>query len=105
MRNCDENKSTKKENHLGIQSCYKNGTLQKTLLSKQGERTDQERVLIHRYITWFQEDYSELHKDMAVCNHNYDTQNLNPYHLESDCWSHTMMVCKIAEMSGYGKTV
>jgi putative nucleotidyltransferase with HDIG domain len=42
---------------------------------------------------------------MIECGHNYDTQELNPYHLESDCWSHTMMVCKIAEISGYGKTV
>ena len=30
---------------------------------------------------------------------------LNPYHLESDCWSHTMMVCKIAEISHYDKVV
>ncbi len=60
---------------------------------------------MYRFIAWFQQNYPELHKDLIECNHNFDTYDLNPYHLESDCWSHTMMVCKIAELSGYGKTV
>ena len=42
---------------------------------------------------------------MLHCNHNVDHKNLNPYHLETDCWSHTMMVCKIAETQGYDKVV
>ncbi len=60
---------------------------------------------MHNYIAWFQRNYSELHKEMLECGHNFDAQELNPYHLESDCWSHTMMVCKIAELSKYDKVV
>jgi putative nucleotidyltransferase with HDIG domain len=37
--------------------------------------------------------------------HNFDDTDLNPYHLESDCWSHTMMVCKIAQIEEYDKVV
>jgi len=60
---------------------------------------------MYHYISWFQNNYKELHNDMLTCNHNFDHKNLNPYHLESDCWSHTMMVCKIAEIQGYSKVV
>jgi putative nucleotidyltransferase with HDIG domain len=37
--------------------------------------------------------------------HNYAPTELNPYHLESDCWSHTMMVCKLAELNAYDNVV
>ena len=37
--------------------------------------------------------------------HNFDDKDLNPYHLESDCWSHTMMVCKISQIEEYDKVV
>ena len=37
--------------------------------------------------------------------HNFDDAELNPYHLESDCWSHTMMVCKIAELEDFDRVV
>lgn len=60
---------------------------------------------MYQLVEWFQINYPELHNDLLQCNHNYDKKNLNPYHLESDCWSHTMMVCKIAELSGYDKVV
>ena len=60
---------------------------------------------MYRYIAWFQENYPQLKEEMAVCDHHYDHQNLNPYHFESDCWSHTMMVYKMAELNGYDKTV
>lgn len=60
---------------------------------------------MYQLVEWFQLRFPELHYDLLQCNHNYDEKNLNPYHLESDCWSHTMMVCKIAEISGYGKVV
>ena len=60
---------------------------------------------MYQLIEWFQVKYPELHNDLLQCNHNFDEENLNPYHLESDCWSHTMMVCKIAELSYYGKVV
>ncbi len=60
---------------------------------------------MYHYITWFQNNYKELHQAMLHCNHNIDNKNLNPYHLESDCWSHTMMVCKVAEIQNYDKVV
>ncbi len=60
---------------------------------------------MYHYITWFQNNYKELHQNMLHCNHNIDNKNLNPYHLESDCWSHTMMVCKVAEIQNYNKVV
>jgi len=60
---------------------------------------------MYRYITWFQENYPRLKEEMAACDHNYDHRNLNPYHLESDCWSHTMMVCKMAEINHCDKVV
>ena len=62
-------------------------------------------ALVHRYIAWFHRNYPDLQREMKACNHNYDTQHLNPYHLESDCWSHTMMVCNVAKMSRYDKVV
>jgi len=46
-----------------------------------------------------------MHNDLLESNHNFNEKVLNPYHLESDCWSHTMMVCKIAELSNYDKVV
>ena len=60
---------------------------------------------MYRSIAWFQKNYPQLHREMITCNHNFDTHNLNPYHLESDCWSHTMMVCKMAEFKQYDKVV
>ena len=59
---------------------------------------------MYHYITWFQNNYPELHNALIACDHNYNYMHLNPYHLESDCWSHTMMVCKIAEIQGYDKS-
>ncbi len=60
---------------------------------------------MYQLIEWFQLNYPELHNDLLQCNHNYDDKDLNPYHLESDCWSHTMLVCKVAELNGYDKVV
>ncbi len=56
-------------------------------------------------IEWFQINYPQLCKDLLNCNHNASDKSLNPYHLESDCWSHTMLVCKVAEIYGYSKEV
>ena len=56
-------------------------------------------------IEWFQINYPQLCKDLLNCNHNASDKSLNPYHLESDCWSHTMLVCKVAEIYRYGKEV
>ena len=60
---------------------------------------------MYQLIEWFQLNYRELHNELLHCNHNYDEKDLNPYHLESDCWSHTMMVCKMAEVFDYEKVV
>lgn len=60
---------------------------------------------MYQLIEWFQLNYWELHNELLHCNHNYDEKDLNPYHLESDCWSHTMMVCKMAEVFDYEKVV
>lgn len=43
-------------------------------------------------VKWFQLQYPYLVKAMKECSHHYDSENLNPYHLEDDVWSHTMMV-------------
>ncbi len=60
---------------------------------------------MYQLIEWFQINFPDLHNDLLQCNHNFDKQNLNPHHLESDCWSHTMMVCKIAELYNYNTVV
>ena len=48
-------------------------------------------------IEWFQMEFPELVQSMKDCSHHYDDQNLNAYHLESDIFTHTMMVYKQAE--------
>ena len=60
---------------------------------------------MYQLIEWFQINYPELHNDLLHCNHNFDETDLNPYHLESDCWSHTMLVCQVAELNGYDSVV
>ncbi len=62
-------------------------------------------INMYQLVEWFQIYFPALHNDLLQCNHNYDEKDLNPYHLESDCWSHTMMVCKIAELYEYDKVV
>lgn len=60
---------------------------------------------MYQLIEWFQVNYPGLHNDLLHCNHNFNQKDLNPYHLESDCWSHTMLVCKIAELNDYDMVV
>lgn len=60
---------------------------------------------MHKLISWFQINYPEYREELISSMHNFDDKDLNPYHLESDCWSHTMMVCKIAELEKYDKVV
>jgi len=50
---------------------------------------------------WFQTNYPELKKDLQDAHHNFDDTDTNPYHLEGDCWSHTMLVCKVAQLKEY----
>ena len=56
-------------------------------------------------LNWFQINYPELKHALQQSNHNFDDKETNPYHIEGDCWSHTMMVCKIAQLKGYDKVV
>ncbi len=60
---------------------------------------------MYQLIEWFQIHFPQMHQDLLGCNHNFDKKDLNPFHLESDCWSHTMMVCKLAELGNYDKVV
>jgi putative nucleotidyltransferase with HDIG domain len=44
-------------------------------------------------VKWFQLKHSKIVKAMIESNHHYDAEFLlNPYHLEGDVWTHTMMV-------------
>lgn len=47
---------------------------------------------VHNLVKWFQLSYPELVKSMKACNHHYSEEELNPYHLESDVFTHNMMV-------------
>lgn len=58
-----------------------------------------------QYLHWFQTTYPELKFALLECHHNFDNTDTNLYHIEGDCWSHTMMVCKIAELKGYDRVV
>jgi len=58
-----------------------------------------------KLLQWFQLNYPHLKEQMQRCQHNFNNKDINPYHIEGDCWAHTMMVCKIAEMRGYSKSV
>ena len=77
-------------------------------------------------ISWFQLEYAELVKSMKASDHHFTDSdqffmdarnggakqgrlkdlkkhpvNLNPYHCESDVFTHTMLVCKQAENAPY----
>ena len=60
---------------------------------------------MERYIAWLQNHYPEIRSEMTACRHNRGARDVNPYHVEGDCWSHTMMVCKIAQLENVEKTV
>jgi predicted kinase len=44
------------------------------------------------YIKEFQLKFPELVNEMKSCSHNYRQDRLNPYHLEGDVFTHTLMV-------------
>ena len=56
-------------------------------------------------LQWFQTNYPELKEALLNCHHNFNSNETNPYHIEGDCWSHTMMVCKVAQLKGYSRVV
>ena len=47
---------------------------------------------VHNLVKWFQLKYPKLVQAMKDADHHYSKEELNPYHLESDVWTHTMMV-------------
>ena len=51
---------------------------------------------VHDLVSKFQTEFADYALDMSESNHHYDDRNLNPYHLEGDVWTHTMMVLKEA---------
>jgi len=42
---------------------------------------------------------------MRCCDHSYDGNHLNPFHLEGDVWSHTLMVLKGIECNGHHNVI
>jgi len=49
-------------------------------------------------IAWFITHYPDIKAQMQTCSHSNGLNEVNPYHIEDDCWSHTMMVCKMVEL-------
>ena len=60
---------------------------------------------MHQLIEWFSKKYSDIKWDMQRCHHSFAKGEVNPYHIEDDCWSHTMLVCKVCELKGYSRAV
>lgn len=53
----------------------------------------------------FQMEMPHLVRQMKDADHNYSSQHINPYHIESDVFTHTMMVCLLAERFKVNKLV
>lgn len=47
-------------------------------------------------IKWFTENYPNFVYNMKNANHSTNDNDLNPYHMEGDVWTHTMMVMQEA---------
>lgn len=47
-------------------------------------------------VYWFQMEFPHLVNQMNSSTHHYDAQTLNPYHVEGSVWTHSMMVCLMA---------
>lgn len=60
---------------------------------------------MNHIVAWFIRHYPQHCDRMTACSHAAKSGDINPYHIETDCWSHTMMVCKIAEREGAGLAV
>jgi predicted kinase len=52
----------------------------------------------HELLHWFQMQFPDLKQAMHLADHHYSEQRLNPYHVESDVWTHTMIVYKLSEI-------
>jgi len=56
-------------------------------------------------IIWFITHYPHIKAQMQKCSHSSGLDEVNPYHIEGDCWSHTMMVCKMMEINSSDKAL
>ena len=58
---------------------------------------------IHHYeiLRRFMLNHKDLVEDMKKTDHNYSPEATNPYHLEGDVWTHTMMVFNHAVRNNY----
>jgi len=66
----------------------------------------EESVHVHeRLLSVFTDNFPDLVRDMRNADHNYDSKNLNPYHMEGSVWTHTMMVFNEAVKRGYSPVV
>lgn len=57
---------------------------------------------VHNLVKWFQLNYPKLVKSMQKSNHHYSDDEINPYHIEGDVWTHTMMVVLESTRNGTG---
>lgn len=48
-------------------------------------------------LIWFKSNYPVLVQQMRECEHDFNNNHQNPFHLENDVWSHTLLVLKQAE--------
>ena len=48
-------------------------------------------------LKWFKINYPNLVNQLRNCDHDYDTENQNPFHLENDCFTHSLMVLHEAD--------
>lgn len=49
-------------------------------------------------LKWFQMNFPEMVDSMKSSSHHFSENKLNPYHLESDIFTHTMLVFKMGQM-------
>lgn len=48
-------------------------------------------------LKWFKLNYPHIVSKLRDCDHDYDTENQNPFHLENDCFTHSLMVLHEAD--------
>jgi hypothetical protein len=60
---------------------------------------------MEKLVQWLCENEPKIVEEMQNSHHNFKKWQTNPFHIEGDCWSHTMMVCKVAELKKYDKIV
>lgn len=55
------------------------------------------------FLKLFMETYPTYAHKMRSCLHSWDEKSPSPWHLEDDCWSHTMMVFNALNIDGMDK--